>query len=63
MLEESAPAQNYFHRHLRLVNEDSSISILSEGEFLALAGPKVVLGEPGMGKTELIQNARQLLGV
>lgn len=63
MVEESVPALSYFRRHLRLVNDDSSISILSEEEFLALAGPKVVLGEPGMGKTELMQQASRLFSV
>lgn len=63
MVEESVPALSYFRRYLRLVNDDSSISILSEEEFLALAGPKVVLGEPGMGKSELMQQASRLFSV
>jgi hypothetical protein len=63
MIEDAVRSPNYFLRRLKLVRDDNSISIVSEDEFLALEGPKIVLGEPGMGKTELMQQASRHFNV
>jgi hypothetical protein len=36
---------------------------IDEAELLAFVGNKIVLGEPGMGKSELIRELGQRLGV
>ncbi|WP_256581012.1 hypothetical protein [Pseudomonas sp. GW456-L14] len=53
----------YFSRHLRLENNESSgcPAIVDEDGLLAIAGPKVILGEPGMGKSQLIEEFRTAL--
>jgi len=68
MAEDQGGSQRYFHRRVRLANttgfdKGGAPKTISEEEFLALRGPKVLLGEPGMGKTELITQASKSLGV
>lgn len=47
----------YFPRRLQLLQVDGTTRPLSELEFLDLPGPKVVLGEPGMGKSTFMAAA------
>ena len=56
-------AINYFSRFLRKSDEQGQAQIVDDTEILAIAGPKVVLGEPGMGKSELIQELGRRLDV
>lgn len=49
--------QIYMPRRFQLHQDDGSVRQLSEIEFLTLAGSKVVLGEPGMGKSEFMSAA------
>lgn len=55
----------YFSRQLRLENNEPSgcPAIVDEDGLLAIAGPKVILGEPGMGKTQLIEELGRRIGV
>ncbi|VVO73976.1 NACHT domain-containing protein [Pseudomonas fluorescens] len=53
----------YFPRHLCLENEQGRARKIDEDELLAIIGPKIVLGEPGMGKSALIQELANKLGV
>ncbi|WP_195908358.1 NACHT domain-containing NTPase [Novosphingobium sp. Gsoil 351] len=59
----SSPAPVYFPRRLTL----SDLSILDnqvdEVGLLALGGNRVILGEPGMGKSELIREVGRRLGI
>lgn len=57
--------ERYFSRHLRLENNESSgcLAIVDEDGLLAIAGPKVILGEPGMGKSQLIEELGRRLDV
>ncbi len=52
----------YFPRHLWLENEHGWAPQIDEDELLARVGPKIVLGEPGMGKGALIQELANKLG-
>lgn len=53
----------YFPRHLRITGDKGHTRTVDETEMLAMAGPKIVLGEPGMGKSELIGELGRKLGV
>jgi hypothetical protein len=53
----------YFPRHLRIIDDQGQTRTVDEAELLARAGPKVVLGEPGMGKSELIVELGRKLSV
>ncbi|WP_447782412.1 NACHT domain-containing protein [Pseudomonas plecoglossicida] len=57
------PAIRYFSRFLRKPDEQGQMQIVDDTEILAIAGPKVVLGEPGMGKSELIRELGRRLDV
>jgi hypothetical protein len=56
-----APA--YFPRELGISETDLLDSRVDEAGLLALAGNKIVLGEPGMGKSELMRELARRLGV
>ncbi|KQN07563.1 hypothetical protein ASE85_18320 [Sphingobium sp. Leaf26] len=53
---------SYFTRRLRLLSSESNGSI-DENGLLGLAGSHVVLGEPGMGKSELLRELGRQLDV
>jgi hypothetical protein len=53
----------YFPRRLAITEEGTLDSIVDEAGLLALAGNKVVLGEPGMGKSELMHELARRLEV
>lgn len=57
------PAISYFSRFLRKHDEQGQIQTVGDTEILTIAGPKVVLGEPGMGKSELIWELGRRLNV
>lgn len=44
------PTTEYFPRQLQLSMNQGRTLQIDEGELLEIAGPKIVLGEPGMGK-------------
>jgi hypothetical protein len=55
-----AEGSAYFGRRLRS-SDEASMHDLNEVSLLAIKGPKVVLGDPGMGKSELLSElGRQL---
>lgn len=53
----------YFPRHLRTTDDKAQVQNVDEDEVLAIAGSKILLGEPGMGKTELMQELARKLGI
>ena len=53
----------YFPRHLTVSDAPLLANRVDEEGLLALDGPKVVLGEPGMGKSELMRELGRRLGV
>lgn len=53
----------YFPRQLQLSMNQGRSRQIDEDELLEIAGPKIVLGEPGMGKSRLIQEIAKRLGV
>jgi hypothetical protein len=53
----------YFPRQLQLSMNQGRTRQIDEGELLEIAGPKIVLGEPGMGKSRLFQEIANRLGV
>jgi hypothetical protein len=53
----------YVPRHLRITDDKEQMRLVDESELLARVGPKIVLGEPGMGKSELIDELGRKLGV
>ncbi|MBZ9908083.1 hypothetical protein LB557_18900 [Mesorhizobium sp. BR115XR7A] len=58
-----APAAVYFPRRLTLTDASILDNRVDEAGLLALAGNKVVLGEPGMGKSELMRELGRRFGV
>lgn len=58
-----APAAVYFPRRLTLTDASTLDNRVDEAGFIALAGNKVVLGEPGMGKSVLMRELGRRLGV
>ncbi|KAA5842012.1 ATP-binding protein [Pseudomonas chlororaphis] len=46
---------SYFSRSLRVTDEQGQVKIVGDAEILMMGGPIIVLGEPGMGKSELIR--------
>ncbi|TBW40195.1 hypothetical protein E0E54_01085 [Azotobacter chroococcum] len=54
---------NYFPRHLSFTDDQSQRQIADETQLLAVTVPKIVLGEPGMGKSALISEIGHRLGV
>lgn len=55
-------AAYYIPRHLHFTDRDGKIRFVSETELLSFEGPKVVLGEPGMGKSQLLNQFADQLG-
>lgn len=53
----------YFPRHLHYQRDDGQSLQIEDVGLLTLAGPRVLLGEPGMGKTELIQQLGRTIEV
>ena len=53
----------YFPRHLCIENDQGRARKIDEGELIATVGPKIILGEPGIGKSALIQELGNKLGV
>ena len=47
----------YFPRRLRYADPKGEVRFIGEGGLLVVPGPKIVLGEPGMGKSELVREA------
>jgi hypothetical protein len=58
-----APAAVYFPRRLSVSDASILDNRVDEAGLLALAGNKIVLGEPGMGKSELMRELGRRLGV
>ncbi|MEH6716517.1 hypothetical protein [Parasphingorhabdus flavimaris] len=58
-----APTTAYFPRWLTLDDASPLDNRVDEAGLLALSGNKIVLGEPGMGKSELICELSRRLGV
>ncbi|MDR7283176.1 hypothetical protein J2X84_002000 [Pseudomonas corrugata] len=55
--------KKYFPRQLQLSMSQGHSRQINEDELLEIAGPKIVLGEPGMGKSRLIQEIANRLSV
>lgn len=53
----------YLPRHLRFTDTAGDSRQVDESEMLATSGAKIVLGEPGMGKSELMREASRKLEV
>ena len=56
-------SMSYFPRHLRIMNEADQAQKVDELVLITMQGPKVILGEPGMGKSELIRELGRRLNV
>jgi hypothetical protein len=54
---------DYFPRRLRIFDGGTEGQLVDEDELLATTGAKVVLGEPGMGKSKLMREVGRRLGV
>jgi hypothetical protein len=50
-----AEAASYIPRHLHFTDQKGEICRVDESAMLATAGAKIMLGEPGMGKSELMR--------
>lgn len=59
----SSEAACYFPRHLRITGDAEQMRQVEEADLLSIAGPKILLGEPGMGKSELIRELGRKLNV
>lgn len=59
----SNPDATYFARKLTLTNAAAFDNRVDEAGLIALAGNKIVLGEPGMGKSRLMEELGRKLGV
>lgn len=55
-------AVSHFPRRLR-ADDGNQIWEADDADVLAIAGPKVVLGEPGMGKSSLLRDFGQKMDV
>ena len=60
---QSETAPDYFPRHLLFTDKKGDSHLVGESKLLATTGGRVVLGEPGMGKSELLREAGRRLGV
>lgn len=58
-----AKPAGYFLRHLHFSDHEGNSHHISEANMLAIPGPKIVLGEPGMGKSRLIHEVGRRLEV
>ncbi|MGY2279145.1 NACHT domain-containing protein [Pseudomonas monsensis] len=56
-------SESYFPRYLRVQRDDTQDQKIDEQALIELPGPKVVLGEPGMGKSELIREIGRRLNI
>ncbi|MFP7634927.1 NACHT domain-containing protein [Pseudomonas veronii] len=54
---------NYFSRCLRTTDDQGHVRIVEDAEILTIAGPRIILGEPGMGKSELIREVGRRLDI
>ncbi len=54
---------SYFLRHLSFTDDQNQRQIVDEAQLVATTVPRIVLGEPGMGKSALIGEIGRLLGV
>lgn len=52
----------YLSRHLLEVEQTTPRAQIDERTLLAIPGPRVILGEPGMGKSDLIEELARLAG-
>jgi hypothetical protein len=59
----AAGSTTYFPRHLTVGDASLLANLVDEEGLLAHDGSKVVLGEPGMGKSELMRELGRRLGV
>jgi hypothetical protein len=59
----SLPPDGYFPRRLRFTDKEGNTHHVDETGMLATTGAKIVLGEPGMGKSELLCEAGRKLEV
>jgi hypothetical protein len=59
------PSAHYFPRklHLQLSDGEDRLRTVDEDELLAVEGAKIILGEPGMGKSQLIEELGRRLDV
>jgi len=53
----------YFPRHLSFTDHEGDFRRVDESEMLSMPGAKVVPGEPGMGKSELLHEVGRRLGI
>lgn len=53
----------YFPRRLRIIDAQGEMRQVNEAAILSMPWPRIVLGEPGMGKSRLIAELGQRLGV
>ncbi|WP_247894705.1 NACHT domain-containing protein [Azospirillum argentinense] len=54
---------SYCARRLRFTDRDGDLRTVDEMGMLAVPGAKIILAEPGMGKSELLRQAGHALGV
>jgi hypothetical protein len=54
---------SYFPRHLRFSDHKGEVRYIRESELLAIPGPKIILAEQGMGKSELMREAARKLKI
>ncbi|WP_391349256.1 NACHT domain-containing protein [Azospirillum sp. A23] len=56
-------ATSYLARRLRFTDRGGDLRTVDEAGMLAIPGAKIILAEPGMGKSELLRRAGHVLGV